>query len=198
MNVTRTTTWAAVALFGALPLAAQQMTTTSATRSAGGPRADGREPPAAAYHRALTRMAGTWDVKIEIPALGSSAAREFDAEAVIQPTMDEYYVEENLSGGDRAHPYRAHGVMGYNEASGNVESVRFDNTGAGLRTSTGTLTLPGDEFVLEGNTTDPMTGRTIGVRTVVKILSNDEFVVTDHRMVDGRERQVMKRLYSRK
>jgi len=150
-----------------------------------------------AYHHALARIAGTWDVKITEEQPGETA-REFYAEAVIQPTMGERYVEETLSGGPRDRLYRAHGVTGFNTLSGRVERVWFDNRTTEMRSFSGKMTLPGDEFILHGKTVDPMTRRPDDARTVLKILSDDEFVVTDFVTHDGHERRVEERVYTRK
>lgn len=198
MSTRTSAKWATFACLCAAPLMAQEMAASAMMHAGFGSLPPEEWGVPGAYHHALARMAGTWDVKVTFQTGSVPAARELHAEAVIQQTMGELYLEENLSGGPREHPYRAHGVTGFNRVSGRVESVWFDNASTALQSYSGEMTLPGDKFVMRGKTTDPTTKQTVDTRCDVKILSEDEFVVTDYQVVGGQNRKVMERLYTRK
>lgn len=215
MNMHARHGWAPLALAVALaaPVAAQQQTAARPrTRESDVPasRLDSRHPSPAgeaqppeewgepgAYYHALARMVGTWDVRISRWDPSGRKVEVFDAQAVIQPTLNEHYVEENLAAMGADHPYKAHGVTGYNTDRGQVESLWFDTESTAVKSFTGALTLPGDEFMLRGAGLGP-DAQSPDTRLTTRFLSDDEFVVIETRDVGGRAQKVVERLYSRK
>lgn len=160
------------------------------------PMADPTTPEA--YHAALTRMSGTWDVRITEWTGPRASPVRGQAEADIALAVGERFLEETLSGHLGGAPFLARGLTGYDDIAGRVESVWLDSRVDAMTTLHGSLTLPGDEFRLDGAGVDPTTGAHADLRQNVRILSPDEFVVTLYTHRDGHDVKTMERIYSRK
>jgi len=200
MKVMRIGQWLPLALGIVLasPAAAQELESTVSTHDYQGFESPADWSAPNAYHKALARMLGSWDVSVDTWSAPGAKPERSHAEAIITSMMGGRYVEEALSGTRGGRSFEAHGVRGFNNLSGEVESVWFDNRSTSVERSAGRLTLPGDAFTLHGTSIDPSTHKPFETRTEVRFLSVDEFVVKDFAVRNGHDVKVMERVYSRK
>lgn len=151
-----------------------------------------------AYHAALTRMAGTWDVRIATWENAGANPVRGEAEADITLTLGERFLEETLSGRLHGIDFQAHGLIGYNDVTHRVETVWVDNRSNAMNRLTGSVTLPGDEFRLKGSGVVAGARRAVDLHQDIRIISADEFAVTLYSHRDGKDVKIMERVYSRK
>ena len=92
------------------------------------------------------------------------------------------YLLEKMSGTAMGMPFEGMGITGYDNMTGVVTSVWYDNMGTMTLVATGKYEKPGTPLELSGTMLDPMSGMEMKVRMVTTFISDDaskfEYFVT--------------------
>jgi len=148
-------------------------------------------------HAMLAQLAGDWTYTItsyENPEQPVTMTGVSTKEMV----MGGRYLEETTSGEMMGMPFQGAGITGFDNTSGEFQSIWFDNMSTGMMMTEGPF-VEGGPMVMMGEYTDPMTGETQNVKMVTEIVDADNhafkwILVGD----DGTETTMMEIAYVRK
>lgn len=132
-------------------------------------------------HAKLAEMAGDWDYVMrsyEDP----EHPMEITGTAAMSMVMGGRYLKQETEGMMMGSPFTGVGVTGYNNITKEYESIWYDNMGTGIMKSVGGA--EGDVIVMHSEYVDPMTRRSMQVKTVMEMLGPDEHRFTWYN-VDG-------------
>ena len=104
--------------------------------------------------------------------------------------MDGRFLEEIITSEFMGQPFSGRGLYGYNNITGKLQSTWIDNMSTGISTYEGTISATGDEMVLHGSYTDPLTKERRETRSVMRI-SDTELHSVGYEIVNGREQKMM-------
>ncbi len=147
-------------------------------------------------HALLARMSGTWDVEVKSWMDPSGQPEIVHGIAQISMGMDGRFSIEKVEGNFMGMPFQGTGVTGYNNVTGEYQSVWFDNMSTALYTYTGSA--DGDKITLTGEHKDPVTGEKVKQRSVLTLIGNDQMHVDNYETRGGTEAKNMELHYTRK
>jgi hypothetical protein len=93
-------------------------------------------------------------------------------------------------------PFTGVGVTGYNNITKEYESIWYDNMGTGIMKSVGHA--EGDVVVMHSEYVDPMTHKSMDVKTVSKMVNKDEQTFTWYNVDGETEVKAFEITYTRK
>ena len=91
--------------------------------------------------------------------------------------MGNRFIEETVKGDMDGKMFEGLGLLGYDNAQKFYVSMWLDSMGTGLMTSKGHCDASGKVFTLFGDMYDPMTRQNKTVKTILRIINNDKFVL---------------------
>ena len=151
-------------------------------------------------HKRLAAMTGTWDATVR-SWMGPGQPTESKGTAEYKMILDGRFQTLDFNGTFMGKPFQGHGMNGYDNAKKKYVGVWLDNMSTGMLMTESTGTGPGDGKVMEMTAvgTDPMTGKSMTSRSVMRFESDKKHV---HEMYDkgpdGKEMKVMEIVYTRK
>jgi Protein of unknown function (DUF1579) len=95
-------------------------------------------------------------------------------------------------------PFEGMSLLGYDNAKKVFTTTWIDNVGTGTMTLEGTWTAATKSIEFKGKAVDPMTGRDMAVKEVVKFIDNDTQEMQMYEMRNGAEIKTMEIKYTRK
>jgi hypothetical protein len=148
-------------------------------------------------HAMLAQLVGDWAYTItsyENPEQPMTMTGESTKKMV----MGGRYLEETTSGEMMGMPFEGVAITGFDNTSGEFQSIWFDNMSTGMMMAEGPF-AEGAPMVMMGEYTNPMTGDTQNVKMVTEIVDADNhtfkwITVGD----DGTETTMMEIAYVRK
>jgi hypothetical protein len=150
-------------------------------------------------HDYLKQFVGKWDVKSTMwgfPGTPPSVSRNSYEWKLI---MGGRFIMAHFSGTMMGQPFEGLQIIGYDNYQEKYISFWIDNTSTGFFMTTGTLEATRKIMTETGDWPDAMTGGTIKVRAVTKIIGPDEFVYEMFMQgPDGKEFQTLKNEARRK
>lgn len=147
-------------------------------------------------HEALARTAGTWTATVRYWMEPGGEPSEMEGSVEIEPVMDGRFIREKVTSEWMGAPFHGVSIVGYNNTTGEVEGVWYDNHSTMLYTSRGTLSDAGDEITLRSKYRDPVSGTWIEGRSVRRI-TGDRMTETAWETRDGAEHKTMEIVYVR-
>lgn len=149
------------------------------------------------HHRALETMAGNWDLTVKMWMDPSADPAVSYATATSEMIMGGRFLAEEVTGDFMGQEFKGYNLTGYNNVTGEYESMWVDNMSTALLRYGGSMNEAGDEFVTWGAMIDPLTGEEFKSRSVAKIMG-DEMIIEGFEVRGGVERKTMEILYKRK
>lgn len=148
------------------------------------------------HHRALERMAGSWEltVKMWMDPAGEPMVSQATSEAKM--ILGGRFLAEEVTGEFMGQEFQGYGLTGYNNISGEYEATWADNMSTTLYRYTGMLNESG-EFVMEGKMLDPMSGDAIPTWNTVRF-EGDGMVAEAWEERGGEKRKTMEIVYTPK
>lgn len=151
-----------------------------------------------AHHKHLEKMAGRWDAEVTMwPAPGAPEQRSTgrSSNAMI---MDGRFLRSDYTGEMMGMPFTGVSLWGYNNVTGEYESVWIDSMSTGMFVSTGSCDAEGRTFTMNGSYKDAFTGQMRNSRFVTRIENEDKHVFEMYE-VDGQEQWMTMRItYTRR
>jgi len=126
-------------------------------------------------HAEMEKMVGTWDVKATSWMKPGATPEEWSGTADCRLIMDGRYLVEDFSGTMSMGPYHGHGMLGFNNSSGQWEHVWLDDMSTAMMVSQGDTRDGKTE--LHSTVTCPLNGQRVAVRTVLMSHGGDERTV---------------------
>ena len=126
-------------------------------------------------HAELAKMAGTWNVKATSWMKPGATPEQWSGTADCKMTMDGRYLVEDFSGTMSMGPYHGHGMLGFNNQTGQWEHVWIDDMGTAMMISQGKSDAGKTELHSTG--TCPLNGERVSMRMVLMSHGDDERTV---------------------
>jgi len=146
-------------------------------------------------HAKLAEMAGDWNY-VMLSYEDPEHPMEITGTATMNMVMDGRYLRQETEGMMMGSPFTGVGVTGYNNITKEYESIWYDNMGTGIMKSVGHA--EGDVVVMHSEYVDPMTHKSMDVKTVSKIVNKDEQTFTWYNVDGETEVKAFEITYTRK
>lgn len=125
-------------------------------------------------HKMIDTLSGTWQEEIKFYPEGVDTPRIVKMTASITPVFNGLYQQTLHRGKIDGLPFEGRGILGFNKAKNKFEYTWLDNWSSGMMYLTGDKDSVRNLINLTGTMADPVTGKEIGVRQTIEILSNKE------------------------
>ncbi len=142
-------------------------------------------------HELLASGAGDWNLETKMWMDPSAEPMVSQATAHREMIMGGRYLVEEVSGDVMGMAFSGHSTAGYDNVTGKYWNIWIDNMSTGIMSSTGTYDEVSKTFTYMGESSDPMMGKVIKVKTVIHQVSADEEVMTMYMIQGGEEIQTM-------
>jgi len=125
-------------------------------------------------HKALADMVGRWKSKVDIymkpgePPMTSTGTDEFKMD------MDGRFLVQEHTGDMMGQPFKGHGIYGYDNVSGEYQSIWYDNMGTQIMAAKGAKSASPGDLKLAGKFTCPIHGAS-EFREELKKVSDNEY-----------------------
>ncbi len=124
-------------------------------------------------HKVLAMDTGKWDAESLMWEKEGATPMKSVMKADIKMSMDGKYQVANYTGTMMDAPFQGEGIMGFNNASGKVESTWRDNMSTGMMLATGDYDASTKTFNIAGEMADPVTKQMRKFREKYTIVDND-------------------------
>ena len=154
------------------------------------------------HHARLQPFVGQWSLTVRSAMAPGQPLQEGTGTAEYEWILGGRYVLEKIrgsSGTEGGTPFEGMGVFGYDNLKQKYVAMWIDNMTTGLATFEGTCDASGKVFTLLGQDTDPMTGKPMKVRSVLRIVDENKWVSETYiEGPDGKEFRAVELTYTRK
>jgi len=148
-------------------------------------------------HKVMAGMVGTWDTVVK--SYSEPSTPETKGTSTFTSIMDGRYIQENAEGNFMGMPFHGIGTFGYDNAMKKYVGSWVDNMGTGIMVNWGTSDDGGKTINWMGKATDPMTGTEQNYRSVMHMMTNDQYHFEMYGPgMDGKEMKMMEITYTRK
>ncbi len=158
-------------------------------------------------HKLLDMFVGDWKTRTIVHGGnvsqegGVSSYKEaavYSGKAKIRWILGDRFLQEEFEGEMMSVIFSGLGIMGYDNGARRFTNVWVDSLSTALVFSTGKYFAEQNRFEYEGSVYDPLVGRHRGVRTVLDVVSQNEYVVNTYEPgPDGRELKTLEIRYER-
>ncbi len=141
-------------------------------------------------HQQLAKLVGTWKSTAKMWMDPAGEPMVMPGTVEYRMIMDGRFLEENVSSEFMGQPFSGRGLYGYDNVTGKLVATWIDNMSTGIYLGEGTINEAGDEMVLHGSYTDPLTKEETATRSGMRI-SDTELTAIAYETVDGQEQKMM-------
>ena len=151
------------------------------------------------HHRKLEPFVGEWSLAVKYRMEPEGEWEESPSSSKVSWMFDGRYIREDVEGEMmEGMKFKGLGITGYDNLKQKYVSVWLDNMSTSLMTSEGTCDESCKVFTFMGEQIDPMSGKTMKERTVLRVLNNDRHVMEMYMTgPDGKEFKSMEIIYTR-
>ena len=151
-----------------------------------------------AEHKKLDPLAGSWTFTAKMWMDPSKPPSESKGTSENKWIMDGRYLSQDVQGEMMGMKFAGHGLTGFDKAQGKYFGLWVDNFGTGYSTSTGTGDQTGKVFTFIREEIDPVTKQKSKGKDVIRIESNDKYVMEMYKDEGGKEIKMMEIVSTRK
>jgi hypothetical protein len=150
-------------------------------------------------HQRLDAFVGKWNYTILMKMNSESPAETSQGTGENQWILDGRFLQQEVKGEYHGTPFTGLGLTGYNNMTGEYQSVWIDNMGTGMMTATGTFDVQTSAINEAGSFSCPMTGeKERAFRSAWKVVDRDRYTYEMHsRDEAGNEFKSMEIAYER-
>lgn len=149
-------------------------------------------------HKAMAETAGDWNAVLTMWMDSTKPPQKYDLAAKYEMILGGRYLQQTVSGNMGGMPYEGMMILGYDNARRIFTAVWYDNFGTGTTVSTGNYDNTDSTLTLEGTMVDPVSGNDIKFREYMKIVDNDNQIITMYSLNGEKETKTMEIVLSRK
>lgn len=151
------------------------------------------------HHQHLNHMAGSWNTKLKFWMAPGTAPMESTGTAEAKWILGGRYLESVHMGNVMGMPFEGHGTEGYDNLAKQYVGTWVDNMGTGVMVSEGTCSEGGKVHTSQSEMIDPMSGKMVKIRSVVKAVDANTFRMDMYMTpAGGAEYQTMELVATRK
>lgn len=138
------------------------------------------------HHEHLAQYAGTWETASRMwMEPGTEPVEQSPGKATSEMILDGRFLKQHYSGDFDGMPFTGHGLVGYNNITGQFESSWIDTMGTMIMFSTGSGTAK--EITFETSFKEPVKKMTIRTKMVYTLTSPDSYTLTMYMAYPGQE-----------
>jgi Protein of unknown function (DUF1579) len=142
-------------------------------------------------HKILAEAAGDWNEEITMWMDPAAPPTKSAATSKIEMIMGGRYQVAKTTGNMMGMPFEGMSVMGYDNTTKMFTSTWVDNFGTGTLTMMGTWDAPTKSIILKGKMVDPMTGKDIWTKQIMKFIDKDTQEMEMYDTKNGTETKTM-------
>ena len=124
-------------------------------------------------HKMIAQTDGLWNEEITMWMDPAAKPEKYTATAKAEMVMGGRYQLSKITGTMMGMPFEGMSILGYDNATKLFTSTWVDNFGTGTLTMVGTWDAPTQSITLKGKMVDPMKGKEIWSKQVIKFIDND-------------------------
>jgi Protein of unknown function (DUF1579) len=170
-------------------------------------RGDEKDNPLAAYekagqpgpqHKALQPLVGEWTYTGQVWFMPGAEPLEISGLASRKSILGGRFIQEKVENLKPMANFTGMGLTGYDNATKKYTAAWVDSMSTSIITSTGTVDKSGKVFTFVGEHRDPVTGKKVKSRDVLRIVDQNRQQMESYREENGKEIKVMEFTYVRK
>lgn len=148
-------------------------------------------------HKRLEPLVGEWTCDCTCWMDPDAPPMESQGTQTCKWIMGGRYIKYHFQGNFMGEPFEGMGLMGYDNHEKHYTSVWVDNYSTGIYTETGTCDLGGKLLTFNSEYYCPMENKVVKGRTTLRIVSDDEYVMSMEQEKDGQYQKSMELHYTR-
>ncbi|MEM7008973.1 MAG: DUF1579 domain-containing protein [Thermodesulfobacteriota bacterium] len=125
-------------------------------------------------HKALEQLVGDWDYTLKYWSSPGEPPETSTGENEIEWILGKRYLEMEVEGTSMGQKFKGLGLIGYDNAKKQYNSVWIDTMGTGMMIGTGSYDAETNTFTETGTFTDPLSGQQ-SFKGVTKFIDKDTF-----------------------
>ena len=150
-------------------------------------------------HQKLASMIGTWNVVVKMFPQPGAPAQESKGTAVNKWVLGGRWVQENFTGKFMNMPFNGIGYTGYDNIKKQYTGTWMDSMSTATMSSLGTGDTSGNTYEFSSTMDDPMTGKTMPVKSTMRIVDDNQHVMEMWAPApDGKMFKMMEITYTRR
>ena len=149
------------------------------------------------HHKWLASFDGEWIGEVKMwmdPSLPPSVSKIKTKNEMI---MNGLYQRSTHSGEMMGQPFNGEGMMGFDNTKKKFVSTWIDNMGSGIMYMEGSMVEGEKILTTYGEMSDPMSGETINVKQVLKVIDDDTHIFEMYMIIGDNETKTMEIMYKR-
>lgn len=150
-------------------------------------------------HKEMARWDGEWTEDIQMWMSPGAPVQTMQASCVNKMVMGGRYQESKHTGSFMGMPFEGVSTIGYDNARKILVSSWVDNMGTGIIYMEGSWNEATKSAEFKGKTTDPMSGKLLDTRQVLKIVDDNTQIIEQYTTpAGGKEYKSMEIKFTRK
>ena len=149
-------------------------------------------------HKMMAQGNGEWNEEITMWMDPAAAPAKTTGTAKNEMIMGGRYQLSKTTGIMMGMPFEGMSLLGYDNAKKIFTSTWVDNFGTGTTTMEGTWDEQAKAITLTGKSVDPMTGKDLMIKEVMKFINNDTQTLEMYDNKNGTETKTMEIKFTRK
>jgi Protein of unknown function (DUF1579) len=150
-------------------------------------------------HKMLAKWDGEWVEEIQIWMAPGTPPQAMQASCVNKMVLGGRYQESTTTGNFNGMPFEGVGTLGWDNIRKVMVNSWVDNMGTGMIYMEGKWNDATKTAELKGKSTDPMSGKSVDIRQVFKIVDDNTQLVEQYSTAqDGKEFKSMEIKFTRK
>ena len=150
-------------------------------------------------HKEMAKWDGEWTQDIQMWMAPGTPPQTMQASCVNKMVMGGRYQESKTTGNFMGMPFEGISTIGYDNARKILVNSWVDNMGTGMIYMEGVWNEATKSAEFKGKSTDPMTGKVLNIRQVMKIVDDNTQVLEQYTTpADGKEFKSMEIKLTRK
>lgn len=149
-------------------------------------------------HKEMAKWDGEWTEDIQIWMAPGGPSQSMQATCVNKMLLGGRYQESKTTGSFGGMPFEGIGTTGWDNARKVLISSWIDNMGTGMIYMEGKWNEATKSAEFKGKSTDPMSGKSLDIRQVMKIVDDNTQVMEQYTTQDGKEFKSLEIKFTRK
>ncbi len=149
-------------------------------------------------HIMMAKWDGEWNEEIQFWMAPGATVQSMQAACVNKMVLGGRYQESKTTGSFMGMPFEGISTLGWDNARKVLVNTWVDNMGTGMIYMEGNWNDATKSAEFKGKSTDPMSGKSIDIRQVMKIVDDNTQVMEQYTMQDGKEFKSMEIKFTRK
>ena len=153
----------------------------------------------AEFHKEMAKWDGEWTEVVQMWMAPGAPPQTMQASCVNKMVMGGRYQEGKHTGNFMGMPFEGISMTGYDNARKVLVSSWVDNMSTGMMYMEGSWNEATKSAEFKGKSTDPMTGKSLNIRQVMKIVDDNTQIIEQYNTgADGKEFKSMEIKLTRK